>query len=389
VQRLENEAESRIQAAELLQRRLDEITADGQAWRRDLDQRETKLRELERQLEVWEEEKRIIGQERERLGDLASDTAKARHSLEIDMLRPVSSASTGDSALTGDKSVEEQLMALQQTHQATLADLSAVTDKYRDALREVSDLAAQIQEAKLQAVAIPDHSDDGSEPAAPSTLRRRLTMGGSLRSPRGGDAGANQTGRRSFFRQAASTESLHARSLSQSQSLSQELSSARSRGPSSKDRPESLAIPSPTLLSPVLARSMSNLHSPPVDSPTAEKRSAASLQKEIMRLQEVLKEREAEISALEQSLNERPSEPALLSQSTTHISEADDAENEVDGVGLNELSPKTLKQFKDLRRLSRRLSLQKPAETPVDPSETLDRLNELMLFVQFINLIYN
>ncbi|KAF8517592.1 kinesin-domain-containing protein [Hysterangium stoloniferum] len=376
VQRLENEVEARIQAAELLQRRLDEITADGQAWRSDLEQREAKLKELERQLEVWEEKKRIVGEERERLGDVAGDVAKARHSLEIDMQRPINPTSTSDD------SVEEQLTALQQTHQATLADLSAVTDKYRDALREISDLASQIQEAKLQAAAIPDPSDDGSEPVVPPSPRRRLTMGGSLRSPRGGELGIGQTngsGRRSFFRQAASTESLHARSLSQSQSLSQELSSARSRRPSSNSRPESLAIPSPTLLSPVIVRPMSYSQSPTTDTPATEKRSAASLEKEIMRLQEVLKEREAEISSLEQSLKERPLEPTLVPKALTHISEADDAENEVDNPTLKELSPKTLKQFKDLRRLSRRLSLQQPAETPADPSETLDRLNELML----------
>ena len=51
-----------------------------------------------------------------------------------------------------DLSTGECLMALQQTHWATLADLSVVADKYRDLLHEISDLATLIQEAKLQTV---------------------------------------------------------------------------------------------------------------------------------------------------------------------------------------------------------------------------------------------
>lgn len=107
-----------------------------------------------------------------------------------------------------------------------------------------------------------------------------------------------------------------------------------------------------------------------------------------MRLQEVLKEREAEISTLEQSLKDRPAKPLPAARGISAISELDDAENELDEAKVKELSPKTLKQFKDLRRLSRRLSLQNPGEPTgdpvVDPSETLDRLNELMLYVKAI-----
>ena len=351
--------------------------ADGQAWRSDLEQRETKLNELEKQLEAWEEKRRLVGEERERLGDVAGDVAKARHSLEVDM-RSAASPSAGTDE---GPSVQEQLAALQQTHQATLSDLSAVTDKYRDALREISDLASQIQEAKLQSAAAPEQSEDKAEHRVPPTPRRRLTVGsnGSLLSPRGGEGGqvpVNGTGRRLFFRQAASTESLHARSLSQSPSLSQELSSARSPKHSLTGRPDNLAIPSSTLLSPPLVYPTS---SPITDSPSGE-RTAASLEKEIMRLQEVLKEREAEIDTLEQSLKDKAARSTAGVDHISSISEAEDAENDVDDSKIKELSPTTLKQFKDLRRLSRRLSLQK-TEPAVDSSETLDRLNELMLYV--------
>ena len=370
VQRLENEVETRVQAAEALQRRLDELMADGQAWRSDLEQRESKLKELEKQLEAWEEKGRFVGEARERLGDVAGDVAKARRSLEVDM------RSTADSPASADDGpgVREQLTALQQTHQATLIDLSAVTDKYRDALREISDLAAQIQEAKLQSATALEQSEERVP-----TPRRRLTVGsnGPLRSPRGGESGqvqVNGGGRRLFFRQAASTESLHARSLSQSPSLSQELSSVRSPKLSLTGRPDSLAIPSPTLLSPPIPHPNPT---PPPDSPGGE-RSAASLEKEIMRLQEVLKEREAEISTLEQTLKEKQTTSSAGARQVSIISEAEDAENGAEDTNLKELSPATLQQFKALRRLS----LQRTSEPAMDSSETLDRLNELMLYVK-------
>jgi kinesin family protein 4/21/27 len=99
--------------------------------------------------------------------------------------------------------LESQLLALQQTHTATLADLSSITAKYRDALREISDLAAQIQEAKLSDT-IPESPLNKSIEIPP--FRRRMT-GGRVR-----EASESQLdGRRLFFRQAASAESLHAR----------------------------------------------------------------------------------------------------------------------------------------------------------------------------------
>ena len=139
-----------MQAAELLQRRLDELTADGQAWRSDLEQREVKLKQLEKELETWEEKKLLVGQERERLGGVAGDVAKARRSLEVDMAVARKPQSPADGDI--DLGAGERLTALQQTHQATLADLSVMTDKYQDLLHKISDLATQIQETKLQTV---------------------------------------------------------------------------------------------------------------------------------------------------------------------------------------------------------------------------------------------
>ena len=94
---------------------------------------------------MWEQMKHLVGQEQEQLGSVAGNVAKARHSLEVDMPQL---PADGDI----DLSAGERLMVLQQTHQATLADLSVMTDKYQDLLHKISDLATQIQETKLQTV---------------------------------------------------------------------------------------------------------------------------------------------------------------------------------------------------------------------------------------------
>ena len=90
-----------------------------------------------------------------------------------------------------------------------------------------------------------------------------------------------------------------------------------------------------------------------------------------MRLQEVLKEREAEITALEQSLKEKdssttpPVQPSLESPTTPVKGDV--------SPDLH-LSPKTRSQFQELRN-----SLDQPDGLPAsDADESLERLNELM-----------
>jgi kinesin family protein 4/21/27 len=98
-------------------------------------------------------------------------------------------------------------VALQQTHAATLADLSSVTAKYRDALQEISDLAAQIQEAKLATISVPPSPMTDVAIEQPP-IRRRMT---GTRTLELSEPQFNSAGKRLFFRQAASTESLHTR----------------------------------------------------------------------------------------------------------------------------------------------------------------------------------
>ena len=207
VEKLEKDCDGRREEVEILQSRLDGIMTDGDSWRNDLEEREKRVRELELKLEEWEAKKKEANEGRARLGDINIEVAKARRSLELDIVaikeRNFSEKPVED---LSDKPVENQLQALQETHAATLADLSAVTEKYRDALKEISDLALQINELKLNS---PSSRSESPEriPDTPLGPRRRFAQ----RPRELSDGQISPASRRLFFRHAASTESLHSR----------------------------------------------------------------------------------------------------------------------------------------------------------------------------------
>ncbi|KAG1756320.1 kinesin domain-containing protein [Suillus paluster] len=375
IERLESDCERRREEVEALKTRLEDLSQDGASWRTDLEERERKVKELEQKMEAWERKRKEANEDRIRLGDVVGEVELAKRSLESlnGTSTKVNSVGTSGASTpaTVDLSVDNQLIALRETHAATLIDLSSISKKYQDALQEIADLAAQIQEAKLSNPTIPETSAvDKVEFPMP---RRRMTSSKSREAL--ADPPYDAAGRRLFFRQAASVESLGRslpQSVPQSLSLSQELSSARSREPSVSSHGSSGSISYSPSHRPNLSISLSNLNG--VTTPT-EQRSAVSMEKEIMRLQEVLREREAEISALESSLKEKeqitptPSEPHIL-----HSTEADN---------LTHLSPKTIQKF-DAVRKSMRLhhGLIPHVDADVsdnDVDESLDRLNELML----------
>ncbi|KAF9482822.1 kinesin domain-containing protein [Pholiota conissans] len=413
VEKLEKESDRRREEVETLQCRLEAFRQDGESWRTELEARELKVKQLEIKMQEWEQKRKEAGETRARLGSVVGEVASARRSLEIDLGKTpsgnVSSTSTDSlvesgSAKQTDESpavganaeLESQLLALQQTHTATLADLSSVTAKYRDALHEISDLAAQIQEAKLGNPAITDGTPSIAESIAESTdspvvdkpteippFRRRINT------PRMRDAAdiqVNSAGRRLFFRQAASAESLHARSLSQSLSLSQELSSAHlrkasfsSHGTGSSHSPSnshSLSVSHSASASLSLGRPNLSISMPSLSSSSTE-RSVSSLEKEIMRLQEVLKDRETEISLLEESLKESQS------RGTNGDAVADQEVQDVDGVNPDTtLSPKTLNRFDHIRKTMEGVNgngTHMETSSSYSEDESLERLNELML----------
>ena len=206
LEKLELECERRQDEARVLQERLEGLKKDGQNWRTDLEERERKVLELEAKMEEWQIKKREAGEAWERLGNVANEVQQERSRLEAKVATSGSNSASGTSTpKEPDLALENQLVSLQQAHTATLADLSSITAKYRDALREISDLAAQIQEAKLNNASLTD-SSERSVDAGPH--RRRMTGG---RTKESNEISINNTGRRHFFRQAASTESLHSR----------------------------------------------------------------------------------------------------------------------------------------------------------------------------------
>ncbi len=404
IESLELQSDSRRRQVEELDHQLRNLTKDGEGWRASLEEREQRVSELEERLRQWEETKEVAADDRARLGGLVGTVAKARESLDIEVARAQKKETT-ESSEPGDTGLQAQYVALQETHTATLADLSAVSAKYRDALREISDLAAQIAEAKLQN--LPVEAPEANNSAAPQydsmSLGRRRGIGkrvgleafehsgvnvnGSNSGTTNGTGGNG--GRRLFFRQAASAESLHARSQSQSQLLSQELSSARTPKHSlssvngagiSPGSPASSAggsghAPKLSLLAPVSAP----------QTPSEDRgRSVQSLEKEIMRLQEVLKEREAEIGALEGSLKQMKTQSKPRATSLTLNGTREEDEDATDNVkSSGRLSPTTMKRF---ARIRSSLIIEHPPKFTDEPtpeaSETVDRLDELMRFVE-------
>ncbi|KAI0306797.1 hypothetical protein B0F90DRAFT_1808404 [Multifurca ochricompacta] len=358
VEKLELECERRLDEARILQERLEGLKKDGQSWRTDLEAREPKMEE-------WQAKKKEAGEAWERLDGVAMEVQQERKRLEVDLARAVSSGNSSTSGTSTPREselmLENQLVALQQAHTATLADLSSVTAKYRDALREISDLAAQIQEAKFNNGPLTDSSERSIDLGS---HRRRLTGG---RVKESNETSLNSASRRHFFRQAASTESLHSRSLSQSVSLSQELSSARSRKTSFSSHGTSSPAQSPRR--PNLSISLPSLNVSPNE------RSAASLEKEIMRLQDVLKEREQEIAHLEISLKEKEAVA-----STTSSSQEATGPRAIDGTDspLAFLSPRTINRFDEIKTVLQLGSDGTDLSTNSEPDESLDRLNELM-----------
>jgi chromosome segregation ATPase len=236
VEELEKECDRRRNEIETLQTRLETFRQDGENWRSDLEARELKVKQLEEKMLEWEQKRKDTAEIRLRLGEVVEEVVSARRSLEVDLANVPSPANASECSKTPSDSIsspsslpeadttempsipspseiEAQLFALQQTHTATLADLSSVTTKYRDALREISDLAAQIQEAKLSSPSIAESSSDSPDtdklqdiPTPP--LRKRMT---SPRVRETLEVQLNPSSRRLFFRQAASAESLHAR----------------------------------------------------------------------------------------------------------------------------------------------------------------------------------
>jgi kinesin family protein 4/21/27 len=266
---------------------------DIRKWKEDLAERERRVHDLEKKMEEWERVREETAVQRKRLSNTVSEVETSRKSLEAEVncipASPTHSTMTITPEVRISDSSTHELLALRETHQRTLAELNSVSTKYHEALKEISDLAAQISEAKL-------HSETSSEISSPAdtstlggrvlrnspsprhrTLSRRESLSAISVPP---SPNMSPSARRNFFRHAASSEGLHSRS--QSQSLSSELYSVPfSRTPW-------VASPGDSLLSPISASF------PTVPPKSLHRgisqdnfRSAESLEKEIQSLQSV------------------------------------------------------------------------------------------------------
>ncbi len=85
IEKLEHDCESRRDEVEALQERLNNVLTDGEAWRSDLEGRESRVRDLEVKMEQWEVKRKAADEERSRLKDINQEVQRERRSLEVDM----------------------------------------------------------------------------------------------------------------------------------------------------------------------------------------------------------------------------------------------------------------------------------------------------------------
>ncbi|KAN0065233.1 hypothetical protein ACQY0O_001730 [Thecaphora frezii] len=318
--------------------------------------------------------------------------------------------------------LRDELHALRETEAQLRSDYEACNVKYREALREVETLNSQVTEAKLEGRFPPATSasfrldgggDEELEVLAPSddshavnrspmrntTASRRSSIRrpesllldtSNRQSPSNNRLLRRSSGSFIGYNKADGTRtpgaSPSSRPRSMSQSLSQELLAgfSPSQPPSRGPRPLSLTgsvPPSPTL----------KAFEP--DSAANYERKVASLEKEAMRLQEALKDRDEEIHSLETTLRElRSSAGPSASASLADGSDAGgcSVDDEVLRLSVDRslsrddvsnstslLTPATEKDFDAIRRLLAEARV--TDENGGEPSgESLVRLDDLM-----------
>lgn len=171
--------------------------------------------------------------------------------------------------------------------------------------------------------------------------------------------------------------------------------SLSSHGTSSSHSPSNSSSFNGSLHRPALSISLPTL------SPTigGNERSVSSLSQEIIRLQDVLREREAEITELEASLKEsqRAALEADIAASTPDEEPLVNGSSLLNGTLTNgqdaalvsgTLSPRTIDQFDHIRKTmggNGRMSFSEGASSVMSEDDSLERLNELMLCVLTIS----
>ncbi|KAK4689080.1 hypothetical protein P7C73_g1042, partial [Tremellales sp. Uapishka_1] len=357
VESLEKEVEVREGLYRDLEARISllDTSQESKALLGELDARDHRVADLERQLEQAVQSREQVGEEhaklldeveseksiqselREQLSRLRDTTASRsvtpgdsfytpaddlkqpilsiEHSPSIErteLTPPATPHAHRTSGIDQSEDAQAELARLRSIHQRTLAELDGVSSQYRLAMSEIAELSMQLSEAREMHDLVPPspatrsettgNGDEWSE--AGTTLQ---TPPG--QSPQSSPVRRKGHGRReslpiisspgSGFATVKQRDFRGGRGLSESkrirpQSLSQELSSAGLSGTS----PRTSWGPSSSLLFPTSP----NRASMPIR--LRPQRSASSLEAEVMRLQDALKDRESEIDHLEEALKE-------------------------------------------------------------------------------------
>ncbi|KAK4058826.1 hypothetical protein OIO90_000272 [Microbotryomycetes sp. JL221] len=337
---LERDIKRREEAYRELESRLSVLDSSGdhKLLLQAIEEKDRKLLELERSIDELRSRSDLAEQEKDRLEKLVAAETEAKQELNsrvkdlerasvvasseaIARARPAVNGRQGIESRGGDageekdvvvSALEHQLYKLQQSHEATLAQLESINIKYRDSLKEIEELNTVVAETRdgstlpstnsgrLEYDDVDDGDDDG--PASLSTKdrgsnHRDTQVTPPRRTPRARRSMplANQH-RLSFLGrgQGATTHTQqpiqqHARSSS----LSQEQSSAVSSQVSS---PASPRLSSPSASS-INRESIYGTLIPPTGDRTYDQ-----MKSEVIKLQAALREREDELRELHSTL---------------------------------------------------------------------------------------
>ncbi|EPQ26854.1 uncharacterized protein PFL1_05489 [Pseudozyma flocculosa PF-1] len=417
----------------------------------ELDAREERLADLRRQLDVVTGERDVAAKQHSILLTASAAHEREKDELmgKIHALEAAAAAAAAAGAAAGAgvaraagspeeagsggeeaaqfrqqlEQVQQELQALRDSESQLRTDYELRNVKYRDALREVEALNTQLTEAKLEGrlpradssfrldvgdaggdeeleVLAPPSDEGRSDNSSRSPMRQTASRRSSLRRPESllvdnsnrQSPINNRLMRRSSgsflgYNKSDGTRtpgsSPHVRTRSMSQSLSQELLAGLSPSPSQQPirgpRPLSLTgsvPPSPTL----------RAFEP--DSAANYERKVASLEKEAMRLQEALKERDDEIHTLEATVRELRSSSSgfntAAASNSSSVSGEDaeslpttDAAGSFSAAGAAPIAPASEKDFDAFRRLLAEARV--TDETGEEPNrESILRLDDLM-----------
>ncbi len=339
VERLERELERRDERYKELQHRLDtlDVSKENKALLDELDLSEQRVLQLEKRLDQIVSEKEELTKERSKLtGTMAKDHLE-RGRLEDRIkelekgvpaavaLAATQEANAGSSDAQDDQLTElrSELLLLRDTQAKTLAELSTIQVRHREAQDEIAQLSRQLSEAKLTGKLAINGSGGGGEeemeelsPAPTAAMRSRPasmrlendstpTKPALQRRSSGSFLGYKPPDSQPEPRSPAalSQEPSHART--RSNSSSQPFSSEFSRGP----RPLSLSgtVPASPQLRPFEP-----------DSPANYERKIKSLETERDQLQAILKEREDELDHVQRSSVAMSPNATFLSSELSH-----------------------------------------------------------------------